>query len=74
MEDLSTEDFVRSASGSAEVRISQSEVTFIQVNLHLGTAVISFAVGGPRTKVMRMQILFLELCDCFDYCKQMFIE
>ena len=51
MESLSTEDFIRSAKSSPEVKIDQSTVTAIEPCNERGTVMITFSVGKDNVKV-----------------------
>ena len=53
VEDLCSQDFIDSAEGSADVRISHSTVTYIDPNLETGSGTISFAVGKHKIKVWK---------------------
>ena len=64
MEDLATDDFLRSAEHSKEVKISQSTVTCLDPSQESGSGTISFAVGKQNVKVIRIlefsPVLFLQ--------------
>ena len=51
VESLSTEDFIRSAKSSPEVKIDQSTVTVIESCNERGTVMITFSVGKDNVKV-----------------------
>lgn len=51
VESLSTEDFIRSAKSSPEVKIDQSTVTAIEPCNERGTVMITFSVGKDNVKV-----------------------
>jgi len=51
VESLSTEDFIRSAKSSPEVKIDQSTVTAIEPCKERGTVMITFSVGKDNVKV-----------------------
>ena len=51
VESLSTEDFIRSAKSSPEVKIDQSTVTAIEPRNERGTVMITFSVGKDNVKV-----------------------
>ena len=52
MESLSTEDFIRSAKSSPEVKIDQSTVTGIEPSNDIrGTVIITFSVGKDKVQV-----------------------
>jgi hypothetical protein len=51
VESLTTEDFVRSALFSSEVKIDQSTVTSLDLNLETGTVTITFSVGKQKVQV-----------------------
>ncbi len=51
VEDLSTEDFVKSADFSSEVKIDHSTVTSLDANLTTGTVTIAFSVGKSHVQV-----------------------
>ena len=53
VESLSTEDFIRSAKSSPEVKIDQSTVTAIEPCNERGTVMITFSVGKENVKVSR---------------------
>ena len=51
VENLSTEDFLRSAKTSSEVKIDQSVVTSIDLHVERGVASIAFSVGQEKVQV-----------------------
>ena len=51
VENLSTEDFLRSAKTSSEVKIDQSVVTSIDLHVERGVASIAFLVGQEKVQV-----------------------
>ena len=51
VESLSTEDFIRSAKSSPEVKIDQSTVTAIEPCNDRGTVIITFSVGKDKVQV-----------------------
>ena len=51
MEELSTEDFVRSAKSSSEVKVDQSVVINIENCADKGTVIINFSVGRDKVQV-----------------------
>ena len=51
VENLSTEDFLRSAKTSSEVKIDQSVVTSIDLHVERGVAPIAFLVGQEKVQV-----------------------
>ena len=59
VENLSTEDFLRSAKTSSEVKIDQSVVTSIDLHVERGVASIAFSVGQEKVQVRFTLLLIL---------------
>ena len=60
VESLSTEDFIRSAKSSPEVKIDQSTVTAIEPCNDRGTVIITFSVGKDKVQVRTSFMSILE--------------
>ena len=61
VESLSTEDFIRSAKSSPEVKIDQSTVTAIEPCNDRGTVIITFSVGKDKVQV-RTSYMSIQGC------------
>ena len=57
MEDLSTDDFVRSAQFSSDVGIDHSEVISLKQSLENGSVTIGFSVGKQKIQVKKANTL-----------------
>ena len=57
VENLSTEDFLRSAKSSTEVKIDQSVVTSLDLHSDRGVASIAFSVGHEKVQVSKNVLL-----------------
>ena len=62
MEDLNTDDFIKSAELSNEVQIDKSVVVSVTPSKNKGSVMLGFSVGKEEVQVSQMSNIFLIFC------------